>query len=43
MFALAGPWIDSLEAGLVVVVDELHQNLYRRWCDFSWSAYMIQR
>ena len=28
MFALAGPWIDSLEAGLVVVVDELHQNLH---------------
>lgn len=28
MFALAGPWVDTLEAGLVVVVDELHQNLH---------------
>ena len=28
MFALAGPWIDVLENGLVVVVDELHDNLH---------------
>ena len=28
MFALAGPWIDVLEKGHVVVVDELHDNLH---------------
>ena len=28
MFALAGPWIDSLENGHVVVIDELHDNLH---------------
>lgn len=28
MFALAGPWIDVLENGRVVVVDELHDNLH---------------
>ena len=28
MFALAGPWIDVLENGHVVVVDELHDNLH---------------
>ena len=28
MFALAGPWVDVLERGHVVVVDELHDNLH---------------
>ena len=28
MFALAGPWVDVLEKGNVVVVDELHDNLH---------------
>ena len=28
MFALAGPWLDSLENGHVVVIDELHDNLH---------------
>ena len=28
MFALAGPWLDVLEKGHVVVVDELHDNLH---------------
>ena len=30
MFALAGPWVDVLEKGSVVVVDELHDNLHPR-------------
>ena len=28
MFALAGPWIDSLQQGNVIVFDELHDNLH---------------
>ena len=28
MFALAGPWIDSLARGNVIVLDELHDNLH---------------
>ena len=28
IFALAGPWIDSLFTGHVIVVDELHDNLH---------------
>ena len=28
MFALAGPWVNTLEAGYVVVVDELHEKLH---------------
>ena len=28
MFALAGPWIDALEEGGVVVVDDLHDSLH---------------
>ena len=28
MFALAGPWLDSLEQGNVIVFDELHDNLH---------------
>ena len=28
MFALAGPWIDVLEKGNIVIVDELHDNLH---------------
>ena len=28
MFALAGPWLDALEHGYVVVLDELHDNLH---------------
>lgn len=28
MFALAGPWIDSLASGNVIVLDELHDNLH---------------
>ena len=28
IFALAGPWLDSLQKGHVVVIDELHDNLH---------------
>ncbi len=28
MFALAGPWVDSLTRGNVIVLDELHDNLH---------------
>ena len=28
MFALAAPWLDSLEQGHVMVIDELHDNLH---------------
>lgn len=28
MFALAGPWLDVLENGLVLVIDELHNSLH---------------
>lgn len=28
MFALAGPWIDALQHGYVIVLDELHDNLH---------------
>jgi AAA15 family ATPase/GTPase len=28
IFALAGPWIDTLENGYVLVIDELHDNLH---------------
>ena len=28
MFALAGPWLDSLQQGNVIVFDELHDNLH---------------
>ena len=28
MFALAGPWLDSLAEGNVIVFDELHDNLH---------------
>ena len=28
IFALAGPWIDTLQNGHVIVVDELHDNLH---------------
>ena len=28
MFALAGPWLDSLAKGNVIVFDELHDNLH---------------
>ena len=28
IFALAGPWLDTLENGYVIVVDELHDNLH---------------
>ena len=28
IFALAGPWLDSLKNGHVIVVDELHDNLH---------------
>ena len=28
MFMLAGPWLDALEHGYVVVLDELHDNLH---------------
>lgn len=28
IFALAGPWLDSLEHGYVLVIDELHDNLH---------------
>ena len=28
IFALAGPWLDSLQNGHVIVIDELHDNLH---------------
>ncbi len=28
IFALAGPWLDTLEHGYVLVIDELHDNLH---------------
>lgn len=28
IFALAGPWLDSLQKGHVIVIDELHDNLH---------------
>ena len=28
MFALAGPWLDALETGCIIVLDELHDNLH---------------
>jgi len=28
VFALAGPWLDTLENGYVLVIDELHDNLH---------------
>lgn len=28
IFALAGPWLDTLENGYVLVIDELHDNLH---------------
>ena len=28
MFALAGPWLDSLDKGNIIVFDELHDNLH---------------
>ena len=28
MFALAGPWVDTLARGNVIVLDELHDNLH---------------
>jgi hypothetical protein len=28
LFAFAGPWLDSLEQGLVLFIDELHDNLH---------------
>ena len=34
MFALAGPWLDALKHGYVVVIDELHDNLHPRLVRF---------
>jgi len=28
IFALAGPWLDALEKGITLVIDELHDNLH---------------
>ena len=28
ILALAGPWLDALEKGKVIVIDELHENLH---------------
>jgi len=28
LFALAGPWLDTLEHGYVLIIDELHDNLH---------------
>ena len=28
LFSLAGPWIDSLDNGYVLFIDELHDNLH---------------
>lgn len=34
LFAFAGPWIDSLENGRVLFIDELHDNLHPRLVQF---------
>ena len=34
LFALAGPWLDSLRNGYVLVVDELHDNLHPKLVRF---------
>lgn len=39
MFALAGPWIDSLSEGNVIVYDELHDNLHTALVRFLVSRF----
>jgi hypothetical protein len=34
LFALAGPWLDALNNGHIVVLDELHDNLHPRLVRF---------
>ncbi|MGR9053090.1 MAG: AAA family ATPase [Gammaproteobacteria bacterium] len=34
IFALAGPWLDTLEHGYVLVIDELHDNLHPLMVEF---------
>lgn len=34
LFAFAGPWLDSLENGYVLFIDELHDNLHPRLVQF---------
>ena len=34
LFALAGPWIDSLKNGYIVFIDELHDNLHPNLVQF---------
>ena len=34
MFALAGPWLDSVEKGHVIVIDELHDHLHPALVNF---------
>lgn len=34
LFSFAGPWIDSLENGYVMIIDELHDNLHPRLVQF---------
>ena len=34
LFAFAGPWIDALANGLVLFIDELHDNLHPRLVQF---------
>ena len=34
LFAFAGPWLDTLKNGFVVIVDELHDNLHPKLVQF---------
>lgn len=34
LFSFAGPWLDSLESGNVLVIDELHDNLHPKLVQF---------
>ena len=43
MFALAGPWLDTLANGHVIVFDELHDTCIRHSCGFLWIDFTILR
>lgn len=39
IFALAGPWLDTLENGYILVIDELHDNLHPLMVKFLVSLF----
>ncbi len=39
IFALAGPWLDTLEHGYVLIIDELHDNLHPLMVKFLVSLF----